>query len=387
MRFVYISASRYNMARMKRFARVLLLLIWLTATWLPLAAPAAAAPARQAATVTPTPTKAPAKPADVKPLLDKMSVADKVGQLFLVTFIGDNVAAESDIATLVRDYRVGGVVLLPANGNFRSVPAPAPTFPITATQGQAPTQTAQLTTPQQIARLTNALQSLALTPARPITATATLTTTAALTATATLTATRPATAIAATATITPTRPAAAIAPTGTLTGAQVPLLIGLDWTGDDTSFFAGTGGFSPLPSAMALGATWSPSLAERTGVVVGQELRAVGVNLLLGPPLDVLDVPRPGDKGDLDTRSFGGDPFWVGQMGLAFIRGVQAGAKSGVLTAAKHFPGQGASDRRPDDEVATVQKSLQQLRQIELAPFAAVTSGSDLTAARRHRAR
>ncbi len=49
-----------------------------------------------------------------------------------------------------------------------------------------------------------------------------------------------------------------------------------------------------------------------------------------------------------------------------------------MVTAAKHFPGQGGSDRRPDDEVATVQKSLQQLRQIELAPFAAV-AGSDLT--------
>ena len=122
-------------------------------------------------------------------------------------------------------------------------------------------------------------------------------------------------------------------------------------------FFAGTGGFTPLPSAMALGATWSPSLAEQTGQVVGQELLAAGVNLLLGPTLDVLDVPRPGSKGDLGTRTFGGDPFWVGQLGQAFIRGVQTGSDGAIATVAKHFPGQGASDRRPDDEVATVQKS------------------------------
>ena len=51
-----------------------------------------------------------------------------------------------------------------------------------------------------------------------------------------------------------------------------------------------------------------------------------------------------------------------------------------MVTAATHFPGQGASDRRPEDEVATVQKSVQQLRQIELAPFAAVTAGGDLSA-------
>ena len=169
-------------------------------------------------------------------------------------------------------------------------------------------------------------------------------------------------------------------PTPAETGGEVPLLIALDWPGDDSSFFSGTGGFTPLPSAMSLGATWSPALAEQVGEVVGRELNAAGVNLLLGPTLDVLDVPRPGSKGDLGTRTFGGDPFWVGQLGQAFIRGVQNGSENAVLTAAKHFPGQGASDRRPEDEVATVQKSMQQLRQIELAPFAAVTAGGKLHA-------
>ena len=157
----------------------------------------------------------------------------------------------------------------------------------------------------------------------------------------------------------------------------MPLLIALDWTGDDSSFLAGTGGFTPLPSAMALGATWTPELAEQVGAVMGKELHAAGASLLLGPTLDVLDVPRPGSKGDLDTRTFGGDPFWVGKLGQAFIRGVQTGSDGAVVTAAKHFPGQGGSDRRPEDEVATVQKSMEQLRQIELAPFGAVTAGGD----------
>ena len=51
-----------------------------------------------------------------------MTVADKVGQLFLVSFQGRDVGPDSDIAVLVRDYRVGGVVLQPANDNFRNVP-------------------------------------------------------------------------------------------------------------------------------------------------------------------------------------------------------------------------------------------------------------------------
>ena len=161
---------------------------------------------------------------------------------------------------------------------------------------------------------------------------------------------------------------------------KIPLLVGVEWDGDDDSLFAGRGGFTPLPSVMAIGATWTPALAEQAGEVAGRELKAVGVDLMIGPPLDVLDVPRPEGKGDLGTRSFGGDPFWVGQMGLGFIRGIQKGSDHTVVTAASHFPGQGASDRRPEDEVATVQKSVQQLRQIELAPFASVTAGGDLSA-------
>jgi len=389
---------------MKRILCQLALIACLLTLWLP----AAAAPAPQAQTVTPTPSATSlVESVDVKAILDSLTPAEKVGQLFLVTFQGSDVSPESDIATLVRDYHVGGVVLLPGNDNFSNLLAPEATITVTApvtvtpqvtatlavtatltpTATQPVTQSASatpsvaatatlpvmtprgnlLSTPQQIVQLSNALQALAMSPGRPITRTGAITATSVITSVATITPTqKPKT------TKLPT-------PTATLstTATGVPLLIALDWPGDDSSFFSGTGGFIPLPSAMSMGATWTPSLADQVGQVVGRELRAVGVNLLLGPTLDVLDVPRPGSKGDLDTRTFGGDPFWVGQMGQAFIHGVETGSENTVLTAAKYFPGQGASDRRPEDEVATVQKSLEQLRQIELAPFASVTAGGD----------
>ena len=106
---------------------------------------------------------------------------------------------------------------------------------------------------------------------------------------------------------------------------------------------------------------------------MGRELEAVGVNLLLGPSLDVLDNPRPELQGYPGTRTFGGDAYWVSQMGSAYISGVHQGSEGRIATVAKHFPGQGASDRRPDTEVATVQKPLSALQQVELAPFQAVT--------------
>ncbi len=325
---------------------------------------------------TPTPPAA-SRVLDTKTILDRMTVADKVGQLFLVSFQGNDVSAESEIAALVRDFRVGGVVLLPSNDNYRNVQAPAVaiTSTITASQSTA-------STPAQIAVLTDALQSLALSAPRDLTATPAITPTQSVTTTVMPVLTvgapeadnRPAEGV------TSPRPAPTVAE-GASTPVGVPLLIALDWVGDDSSFVSGRGGFTPLPSAMAIGAAWSSQLAEQVGAVMGQELEEAGINLLLGPTLDVLDVPRPGNKGDLDTRTFGGDPFWVGQVGQAFIRGVQTGGQGGVVTAAKHFPGQGGSDRGPEDEVATVQKSVDQLRQIELAPFSAVTSSGDLSAA------
>ncbi len=377
----------------------------------------------------PAPTALPAPAAsavlDAKTILKRMTVADKVGQLFLVSFEGQDVGPESDIAVLLRDYRVGGVVLQPADENFRNVPVASQ--PVTNTSGPAPEM---LSTPVQIALLANTLQSLALTPPRPLAAGQPVTTTTSITSTGAITQTPPAPSagaankpLAGSAPVTATIPAATVLPeaqpTATAAGARgaqgavprstaaavgetggqvaatapgaaeppetaangLPVFVALDWAGDDSSFMGGEGGFTPLPSSMALGATWSPELSEQAGQVMGQELEAAGVNLLLGPTLDVLDVPRPGSRGDLDTRTFGGDPFWVGQIGQAFIRGVQNGGQGGVVTAAKHFPGQGGSDRGPEDEVATVQKSVDQLRQIELAPFATVTNGGDLSAA------
>jgi beta-N-acetylhexosaminidase len=99
--------------------------------------------------------------------------------------------------------------------------------------------------------------------------------------------------------------------------------------------------------------------------------------MFLGPSLDVVESPNPSATSDLGTRVFGGDPFWVGEMGKAYIAGLHAGSDGRMLVVAKHFPGRGDSDRSPEEEVATVRKSLEQLKQIELPPFIAVTNSSD----------
>ena len=248
----------------------------------------------------------------VAQLMAEMSSAEKVGQLFLVTFPGSEATDDALIVELIRDYHVGGVVLLPENGNIVNT-------------GD---------TPEQVAILVGQLQGTAWNASQPTTDTLE-------------------------------------------TGPFIPLFVAVSHEGNGMPFTSISNGTTPLPSQMALGATWNPAYAETTGQVAGMELHAMGINMLLGPSLDVLESPLPGSAGDLGVRSFGGEPFWVGQMGQAYIRGVHLGADGQVAVIPKHFPGLGASDRSLNEEVSTVQRTLEKLRQVDLAPFFAVAQSED----------
>lgn len=165
-----------------------------------------------------------------------------------------------------------------------------------------------------------------------------------------------------------------------LAKVYVPLFVGISQEGDGSPDDQILSGLTPLPNEMAIGATWNTRNAEQVGNVMGSELSAVGFNVFLGPSLDVMDTPNPSARSDLGTRVFGGDPYWVGKMGQAYIAGLHAGSNGRMLVVAKHFPGRGSSDRSPEDEVATVRKSLEQLKQVELSPFFTVTTSSDRAA-------
>ncbi|HAE60322.1 MAG TPA: hypothetical protein DCG54_12660, partial [Anaerolineae bacterium] len=63
-------------------------------------------------------------------------------------------------------------------------------------------------------------------------------------------------------------------------------------------------------------------------------------------------------------------------MGRAFLSGLKMGSSGRMAVIAKHFPGRGGTDRPTEQEVATVRRSLEELKQTELAPFFAVTGNA-----------
>lgn len=256
----------------------------------------------------------PPPPEDVLRILESLTPEERVGQLFLVTFQGTDTGVESQIYDLVTNYHIGGLILKAENDNFNSAP------------------TTIIDTHQLISDLhriewenTESPDSTAGTAPEP---------------------------------------------------AYIPLFIGLEQDGGGYPYDQILNGLTDMPSAMSLGATWNPELVQQVAEIQGSELGALGVNLYIGPSLDVLDTPSSAARGNVGTRSFGGDPYWVSEMGRAFISGLHTGSEGRIMVVAKHFPGLGSSDRPVDEEVATVRKSLEQLKQIELAPFFAVTGNA-----------
>jgi beta-N-acetylhexosaminidase len=161
--------------------------------------------------------------------------------------------------------------------------------------------------------------------------------------------------------------------TNSISQAYIPLFIGISQEGGGAPNDQILSGLTPIPDQMAIGATWDRTLSEQAGKVMGSELSALGFNLYLGLTLDVLTLPDPAVSSDLNTRVFGGDPYWVGEMGRAYLSGLHDGSNGRMAVVAKHFPGRGGSDRPADKEISTIRRSLDELKSIELAPFLALT--------------
>ncbi len=85
-----------------------------------------------------------------------------------------------------------------------------------------------------------------------------------------------------------------------------------------------------FPAGVALGASWDPELAHRVGQALGQEVRALGRNMLLGPSVNIHRTPWAGRN----FETYGEDPYLTSRLTVAYIEGMQA---EGVIATVKHF--------------------------------------------------
>jgi len=85
-----------------------------------------------------------------------------------------------------------------------------------------------------------------------------------------------------------------------------------------------------FPSGVCMAATWDTDLVQREGQAIGQEVKALGRDMILGPTVNINRVPLWGRN----FEGYGEDPYLSGRMGVAYIRGVQS---EGVIPSVKHF--------------------------------------------------
>ncbi len=267
------------------------------ATIAALAVPAMGAPA--------TPDHPMSVDAQVRAVMARMSLAEKIGQMFVVDVYGSDAntvtPAEStannalfgagvDNATQMIDkYHPGGVIYF--------------------------AWTDSMTTPQQTATLSNGLQQSAM------------------------------------------------------AADGIPLQISTDQEGGVVTRIGAPASVSP--GNMAIGASFNPANAYRAANVIGQELKAQGINMDDAPVVDVNTNPHNSADG---PRSFGDRTGAVEAFAAAAVTGYQ---RAGVAAQAKHFPGLGDTTVNTDSGVAVTNETKQQIMSVDVPAFqAAIAAGT-----------
>ncbi len=144
--------------------------------------------------------------------------------------------------------------------------------------------------------------------------------------------------------------------------AKVPLLMSADLEMGPGMRFDDTPWWAPN---MAVAATGDTNLARLHGEATALQARAMGLNWLYAPAVDVNNNP---DNPVINVRSYGEDPHRVSAFAQAFIQGAQA---AGAMACAKHFPGHGDTATDSHIGLPVVDVSKQRLDQLELVPFKA----------------
>jgi beta-N-acetylhexosaminidase len=145
--------------------------------------------------------------------------------------------------------------------------------------------------------------------------------------------------------------------------SRVPLLVAVDLEGGDLNRLKGLRTLSAFPSAREMGVEggWE---AEAWGRRAGLDLASLGVNMSLGPVLDLAASGFMAETG----RSLGDDAVRVARLARAFARGLTS---AGVLAIGKHYPGYGPAAGSSDRALLRLDRSAQEIARHQAAFVAA----------------
>ncbi|RDC57360.1 glycosyl hydrolase [Pedobacter chinensis] len=140
----------------------------------------------------------------------------------------------------------------------------------------------------------------------------------------------------------------------------IPVLEGLHGTVQDNCTI--------FPQSIALASTFRPELAKQMSVHISAEMKAIGAKQLFAPDLDLARELRWGRV----EETYGEDPFLVGEMGVAYIKGFR---ENNLICTPKHFVGHGTPIGGIN--LSNVEGGLKQLYSLYMQPFERVIKEAD----------
>lgn len=109
-----------------------------------------------------------------------------------------------------------------------------------------------------------------------------------------------------------------------------------------------------FPTAATVANSWDPELAEEMGAVLGREARALGVDVLLGPGLNIKRSPLCGRNFEYYSE----DPLQAGRMAAGLVRGIQT---QGVSACPKHFAVNSQELRRMASDSVVDERTMREI--------------------------
>jgi beta-glucosidase len=109
-----------------------------------------------------------------------------------------------------------------------------------------------------------------------------------------------------------------------------------------------------FPAGLAMAATWDPELVEQQGKVIGQEVKALGRDMILGPTVNIARQPLWGRN----FEGYGEDPYLAGRLVAGYIKGVQG---QGVIATVKHFAANNQEFERHRIDEKIDERTLQEI--------------------------
>jgi beta-glucosidase len=141
-----------------------------------------------------------------------------------------------------------------------------------------------------------------------------------------------------------------------------PMGVREDFSRDSWNVAGHTGDFSTaMPAGICLASTWDPGLAHEEGQAIGQEARARGKDIMLGPAVNIYRTPLCGRN----FEYFGEDPYLAGRTAVGYIQGEQS---EDVSSCVKHFALNNQEFERGSIDVEVDERAL---REIYLPAFRA----------------